>query len=821
MMPEDPYAYAQPLPEFVPVPVYLEFIPPKDEILLAEEQPLPAADSPTADSLRYILECDPEKDLTDYPVNGGDDNDDDDGSSDDDEDDDDDEDEDKDDEEKEEEHLVPADSIPPPPVHHVNARMSSREQPPTPVWSEEEIDKLLSIPLPPPSPLSPWSSPLPQIPSQPLPVSLPLHVSFPLLPASPTYPLGYRAAMIWLRAETPSTSHPPPPITPPSRTPPLLLIPFPTSSPPLLLPSMSHRADVPEVTLPPWKRLYIALGLRFDVGESSSAPTARPTKGFRADYGFVATLDDEIRRDLEREVAVTHYAHHDELLITGFNAPGTSYSVATRFGGATDWFPVMSSDNASSAVTYTSIYSDSDGPSWGIPLMDTSELSEMDPHEELTVESLGYIAESDSMEEDSIDYPDEPEDDDEDLEEDPEENHTDYPADGGDGDDEPFDDDDDDDDDTNNEDEEPTEDEDDNKEDEEHLALTDSSAITVVDPVTSSGDTEAFETDESAPTPRSPQTRNSHIMNVGLDVSYAINWTNLRKKMTYKYCPRDEIKKLEVELWNLKVKGTDVVSYNQRIQELTLKCAKMFIEESDKIERYISGLADMIHGSIMASKPKTMQDVIEFTTKLMDKKINTFAERQAEKKRKFKDTLKNNQNQQQNKRQNTSRATLQDLLIRNLTEVLSHYALNATITMILSVLQNATSAIGLAIWLVTIGVLQVPILLTTKRVLGQFRSLHALSVEPRDIQNGVSNQGSENHLNIISCAKTQKYMLEACYVFLAHVTTKESEDMSEKKRLEEVPIVRDFPEVFPKDFSGLPPTRQVEFRIDLILGVVK
>ncbi|GKE35474.1 hypothetical protein Tco_1454796 [Tanacetum coccineum] len=88
----------------------------------------------------------------------------------------------------------------------------------------------------------------------------------------------------------------------------------------------------------------------------------------------------------------------------------------------------------------------------------------------------------------------------EDLEEDSEEEHADYPADGGDGDNEPFDDDDDDD--TDNEDEEPFDDE--GEEEEEHLALADSSAIPVVDPVPSAGDTEAFETDESAPTPRSP-----------------------------------------------------------------------------------------------------------------------------------------------------------------------------------------------------------------------------------------------------------------------------------------------------------------------------
>ncbi|GJS14382.1 putative reverse transcriptase domain-containing protein [Tanacetum coccineum] len=112
-----------------------------------------------------------------------------------------------------------------------------------------------------------------------------------------------------------------------------------------------------------------------------------------------------------------------------------------------------------------------------------------------TAESPGYIADSESMEEDSIDYLDEPEDGDEDPEEDPEEDHTDYPADGED-DDEPSDDDYDDD-----EDEEPT------KEEEEHIAPADSSAVIVVDAIPSAEDTKAFETDESAPTPRSPQTR--------------------------------------------------------------------------------------------------------------------------------------------------------------------------------------------------------------------------------------------------------------------------------------------------------------------------
>ncbi|GKB31602.1 hypothetical protein Tco_0871003, partial [Tanacetum coccineum] len=70
----------------------------------------------------------------------------------------------------------------------------------------------------------------------------------------------------------------------------------------MLLPSTNCRAGVSEATLPPRKRLCIALGQRYKVSESSSPLTARPTRGYRADYGFVGTLDDEIRRDPERYV---------------------------------------------------------------------------------------------------------------------------------------------------------------------------------------------------------------------------------------------------------------------------------------------------------------------------------------------------------------------------------------------------------------------------------------------------------------------------------------------------------------------------------------
>ncbi|GKE74138.1 putative reverse transcriptase domain-containing protein [Tanacetum coccineum] len=73
-------------------------------------------------------------------------------------------------------------------------------------------------------------------------------------------------------------------------------------------------------------------------------------------------------------------------------------------------------------------------------------------------------------------------------------------------------------------------------------------------------------------------------------------------------------------------------------------------------------------------------------------------------------------------------------------------------------------------------------------------------------------------LNIISCMRTQKYIEKGCQVYLAQVTSKKAEDKSEEKRLEDVPIIRKFLEVFPKDLPGLPPARQVEFQIDLVLG---
>ncbi|GJX72291.1 putative reverse transcriptase domain-containing protein [Tanacetum coccineum] len=327
---------------------------------------------------------------------------------------------------------------------------------------------------------------------------------------------------------------------------------------------------------------------------------------------------------------------------------------------------------------------------------------------------------------------------------------------------------------------------------------------------------------------------NSHVRNVGNDITYAMTWTELKKKMT----------------------------------------DKMFPDESDKIERYVSGLPDMIHGSVVASKPKTMQEATEIATELMDKRIRTFAERTGEKK---------------------------------LYGDLNPFPLSAVITMMVYVLPNATSAIELAIWLVIAGVLLVPTLLITKGALGQnnnnrgnpagnvnapakvYAVGHAGTNPDSNVVTGTFLQNNRyasilfdtgadrsfmstafsSQIDITRTALDHYYdieladeriiglntILRGCtlnilnhpfnidlmpvelssfdtiigidwlvkyqaiiVLFLANVTTKETEDKSEKKRLEDVLIVRDFPDVFPEDLPGLPPTRQMEFQIDLIPG---
>ncbi|GJZ48896.1 putative reverse transcriptase domain-containing protein [Tanacetum coccineum] len=107
---------------------------------------------------------------------------------------------------------------------------------------------------------------------------------------------------------------------------------------------------------------------------------------------------------------------------------------------------------------------------------------------------------------------------------------------------------------------------------------------------------------------------------------------------------------------NLKVKGNDVAAYTHRFQELALMCTKFLADETAKIEKYIGGLLDNIHGNVMSARPKTLDFAIELANDLMDQKLRTYAKRQNENKKKADDSSRNHHQQQPHKKQNVARA---------------------------------------------------------------------------------------------------------------------------------------------------------------------
>nr|GFA41303.1 retrotransposon protein, putative, Ty3-gypsy subclass [Tanacetum cinerariifolium] len=357
------------------------------------------------------------------------------------------------------------------------------------------------------------------------------------------------------------------------------------------------------------------------------------------------------------------------------------------------------------------------------------------------------------------------------------------------------------------------------------------------------------------------------------------------KMMTKKYCPRNEIRKLEIELWDLKVKGTDLASYTQRYQELALLYGRMFSKESDKIEKYVGGLPDMIHGIVVASKPKTMQEAIEIATELKDKKICTFVEREIASKMKsaantnsvnnqrgtgvgqrptcykcgvqghfkrecpkLKDS--NNHGNQCGRNNAPTRVyavgrvgTDPDANVVTGTFLLNNqyasilfdtYADRSFVSTTFSTQINITPStldhcydvkladgrlIGLNTILrgCTLNLLNHPFNIDLMPVeLGSFDAIIGMDWlakyqaviacaekivripwgnETLITHGDDSNQGNATRLSIISCTKTEKYVKKGFPIFLAHITTKEVEDKSKKKRLEDVPIVRNFPEL--------------------------
>ncbi|GJU31493.1 reverse transcriptase domain-containing protein [Tanacetum coccineum] len=139
---------------------------------------------------------------------------------------------------------------------------------------------------------------------------------------------------------------------------------------------------------------------------------------------------------------------------------------------------------------------------------------------------------------------------------------------------------------------------------------------------------------------------NSHKRTIGTDAAFAMSLRELMKLVTEVYCPRNEIQKMESELWNLTVKSNDLAAYTQRFQELTMMCTKMVPEEEDRVEKFIGGLPDNIQGNVIAVEPKILHYVVHIANNLMDQKLKGYAVRNAENKRRLEDNQRDNRGQQ-------------------------------------------------------------------------------------------------------------------------------------------------------------------------------
>nr|GEU49898.1 reverse transcriptase domain-containing protein [Tanacetum cinerariifolium] len=288
---------------------------------------------------------------------------------------------------------------------------------------------------------------------------------------------------------------------------------------------------------------------------------------------------------------------------------------------------------------------------------------------------------------------------------------------------------------------------------------------------------------------------------------------------------------------------------------------------TDTVDKYINGLLDNIHGNVMSARPKTLNETIELANDFMDQKLRTYAERQNENKRKADDSLRNKQ-QQPHKKQNVARAYTAGPGEKRNQKAGACYECGNTrhIKKNYPKLKNRRNGCGNGVaqgrayalggrdvspdsnvitgtfllnnhfakilfdtgadrsFVSTTLENHYDVELADGKIIGVNIIIHGFTLNfmnhpfkidlmlvplERDVnfQGNEDNQREESRLNIISCTKAQEYLSKGCNVFLAHITTKEARDKSKGKRLENVPIVRDLPEVFPEDLPAWAPYR--------------
>ncbi|GJV67568.1 reverse transcriptase domain-containing protein [Tanacetum coccineum] len=304
----------------------------------------------------------------------------------------------------------------------------------------------------------------------------------------------------------------------------------------------------------------------------------------------------------------------------------------------------------------------------------------------------------------------------------------------------------------------------------------------------------------------------------------------------------NEIKQMENELWNLKVKGTDLTAYNQRFQELILLCPKMVPNADRLLECYIEGLPLNIKGNVTLSKPVDLHEAIEMAQGLMYQVVQELGENSGDK-RKWNgnhynpNNTNNTSNLNPNKRPETarvfsdgqgsyagklphcgkqnqgnpkgnSRASTSTQGGRRVYSLCTEAAVKDNNVVNGTFLINNVSA---------------SVLFNTgaDRSFMSYAFSKYIDIPPTTLDTNYSVEladGKSLTTKFRSHLKHQDIRSnrpKECQVILIQMMKDEETEIPER-RVKDVPVVRDFPEVFPEDLPGLPLTRQVEFHIELI-----
>ncbi|GJW81134.1 reverse transcriptase domain-containing protein [Tanacetum coccineum] len=148
---------------------------------------------------------------------------------------------------------------------------------------------------------------------------------------------------------------------------------------------------------------------------------------------------------------------------------------------------------------------------------------------------------------------------------------------------------------------------------------------------------------------------NSFAQPIGIEEAYKTTWSEFKKLLIKKYCPRNEVKKMEDEFYNLTVKGNDIKTYVRRFQELAVLCPTMVPNSKKLMEVFIGGLPRSIEGNVTALNPQTSEEAITITQRLMDQVTkHNFVQGTNDHKRKFDDRRTFTNNNYQNNRNNNN-----------------------------------------------------------------------------------------------------------------------------------------------------------------------